>query len=119
MNSFPAPYLQETATWAQQTFEVSVPPGNISYDQLEEILGRRLEYLIGNDLQQFIFLLYRIDVAEKKVKQILAYAAQQGTDPYRPIAALIIERQLQKIASREAFRQDNPPDNLPDDEERW
>ncbi|QJB34691.1 hypothetical protein HF329_26685 [Chitinophaga oryzae] len=115
MNSVPAPYLRETANWAQQTFEVSVPPGNISYAQLEEILGRRLEYLISTDLQQFIFLLYRIDVAEKKVRQILEYAARQGTDPYRPIAALIIERQLQKIASREAFRQDN----LPDDEERW
>ncbi|SKA11887.1 hypothetical protein SAMN04488128_102912 [Chitinophaga eiseniae] len=115
MNSFPVPYLQETANWTQQTFDVSVPPGNISYAQLEEILGRRLEYLISTDLQQFIFLLYRIDVSEKKVRQILAYAARQGTDPYRPIAALIIERQLQKIASREAFRQDD----LPDDEERW
>lgn len=115
MSTFPVPYLQETAAWAQQNFEVSVPPDNISFDHLSEVLGKRLEYLISKDFQQFIFLLYRIDVSEKKVRQILAYAARQGTDPYRPIANLIIERQLQKIASREAFRQDN----LPDDEERW
>ncbi|WP_212001312.1 hypothetical protein [Chitinophaga sp. HK235] len=115
MHPVPAPYLQETVAWAQQTFAVSLPPGNISYEQLEEMLGRRLEYLISNDFQQFIFLLYRIDVAEKKVKLILEAAAATGSDPYRPIAALIIERQLQKIASREAFRQDH----LPDDEERW
>lgn len=115
MTSFPAPLLQETAAWAQQTFAVSVPPGNISYEQLEEILGRRLEYLISNDFQQFIFLLYRIDVAEKKVKLILEEAAATGADPYRPIASLIIERQLQKIQSREAFRKDD----LPNDEERW
>ena len=42
-------------------------------------------------------------------------AAATGTDPYRPIAALIIERQLQKIISRATYRQED----LPDDEERW
>ncbi|CAL1521352.1 hypothetical protein [Chitinophaga sp. MM2321] len=114
MTSFPAQYLQETAVWAQQTFEVRVPL-NVSYELLEEMLAERLELLISKDFHQFIFILYRIDIAEKKVKAILEEAAASGTDPYKPIAALIIERQLQKIASRAALKRDD----LPDDEEKW
>lgn len=114
MTALPAPYLQEAATWTQEHFEISVPV-NVSYELLEEILAKRLEILISENFQQFIFLLYRTDVSEKRVKQILENAVTNTTDPYRSIAALIIERQLQKIASRATYKQDN----LPDDEERW
>ncbi|MBO9729065.1 MAG: hypothetical protein J7623_10565 [Chitinophaga sp.] len=114
MTALPVLYLQEAATWAQDNFEISVPV-NVSYELLEEILAKRLEILISENFQQFIFLLYRTDVSEKRVKQILENAAANATDPYKSIAALIIERQLQKIASRATYKQDN----LPDDEERW
>ena len=114
MTALPAQYLQETAAWTQENFEISVPV-NVSYELLEEILAKRLEILISENFQQFIFLLYRTDVAEKRVKSILEEAAATGADPYKPIAALIIERQLQKITSRATYKQDH----LPDDEERW
>ncbi|MFY0252805.1 hypothetical protein ACDQ55_02505 [Chitinophaga sp. 30R24] len=114
MTSLPAQYLQETATWTQEHFDISVP-ANISYELLEEILAKKLEILISENFQQFIFLLYRTDVAEHKVKGILENAVTSKEDPYRSIAALIIERQLQKIISRANYKQDN----LPDDEERW
>ncbi|WP_160712395.1 hypothetical protein [Chitinophaga solisilvae] len=114
MSSLPAQHLQETAAWTQQTFEVSVPV-NISFEQLQDLLATRLKQLISKDFGQFIYLLYHIDVSEKKVKAILDDAAADGTDPYRPIAALIIERQLQKIATRASFKKNN----LPDDEEKW
>lgn len=114
MTALPVPYLQEAATWAQEHFEISVPV-NVSYELLEEILAKRLEILISDNFQQFIFLLYRTDVSENRVKQILEDAMATGADPYKPIAALIIERQLQKITSRATYKQDH----LPDDEERW
>lgn len=114
MTEPPASYLQETAAWVQEHFEISVPV-NISYGHLEEILAKRLEMLISENFQQFVFLLYRTDISEQRVRQLLENAAATGTDPYRPIAALIMERLLQKIISRAAYRQEN----LPDDEERW
>lgn len=114
MTPLPAQYLRETAAWAQDNFEISVPV-NVSYEQLEEILAGKLQQLISEDFSRFIFLLYRTDVAEKKVKGILEDAATRGEDPYKAIAALIIERQLQKIISRATYKQHD----LPDDEERW
>lgn len=114
MTTLPAKYLRETAVWAQNNLEVSVPE-NSSADQLLEILAEKLEALISKDFQQFVYLLYRIDVSEKRVKQLLNEAALLGTDPYKPIASLIVERQLQKIISRATFKQED----LPNDEERW
>jgi Asp-tRNA(Asn)/Glu-tRNA(Gln) amidotransferase B subunit len=114
MTASPAQHLQETAAWAQEHFEISVPV-NVSFELLEEILAKRLEIMISENFQQFIFLLYRTDISENRVKQILENAAATGADPYRPIASLIIERQLQKITSRATYKQDH----LPDDEERW
>ena len=114
MTALPARYLAETAAWAQEHFEISVPV-NVSYELLEEILAKKLEILISENFQQFIFLLYRTDVSEQRIQQLLENAAATGDDPYRPIAALIIERQLQKIISRATYKQEN----LPDDEERW
>ncbi|GEP92268.1 hypothetical protein SAMN05660909_04279 [Chitinophaga terrae (ex Kim and Jung 2007)] len=114
MTTLPVKYLRETAAWVQDALEVRVPD-NVSTDQLLEILAERLESLISKDFQQFVYLLYRIDVSEKRVKQLLNEAALLGTDPYKPIASLIVERQLQKIISRASFRQED----LPDDEERW
>ncbi|NLR79213.1 hypothetical protein [Chitinophaga eiseniae] len=114
MTTVPAQYLQETALWTQEHFDISVPV-QVSAEQLEEMLAKRLEILISENFQQFIFLLYRVDVSEKQVKEILDMAAATGADPYKPIAALIIARQLQKIISRATYKQEH----LPDDEERW
>ncbi|MCW3462677.1 hypothetical protein [Chitinophaga nivalis] len=114
MAAVPALYLQEAAGWTQQEFSVRVPD-NVSYEQLQELLAQRLATLINQDFGQFVQLLYRIDVAENKVRLILQDAAISGEEPYKAVAALIIDRQLQKIASRAAFKQQD----LPDDEERW
>lgn len=106
--------MQETAEWASRTFELRVP-GAVSYGELQQLLADRLQAIISSDFQQFIYLLYRIDVSEKKVEAIIQEAAAVQTTPYLAIAALIIERQLQKIETRAAFRQ-QPPE---DEEEKW
>ncbi|RAJ75446.1 hypothetical protein CLV59_10960 [Chitinophaga dinghuensis] len=112
--SLPANHLQETAQWANQTFELRISD-QVSYEVLREQLAERLKQIISKDFQQFVFLLYRIDVSEKKVQQIIQDAAKLEIEPYQAIAGLIIERQLQKIASRASFRQQQPDD----DEEKW
>ncbi|HWC54101.1 MAG TPA: hypothetical protein VG676_11000 [Chitinophagaceae bacterium] len=70
--------------------------------------------LIVNDFTKLVQLLYRIDISEKKLKQLLSDNADK--DAGKIIAELIIERQLQKIKSRQQFKS---PGGIIDDSEKW
>lgn len=107
-------YLQETGTWLQENAGIRVPD-SVSINELRQRLAERLEVLVERDFQQFVLLLYQVDVSEKKVKEILA--TESSPDVFTSIAQLIIDRQMEKIRSREMFRQ--PPGSLTDDEEKW
>ncbi|MEJ7589393.1 MAG: hypothetical protein WKI04_17710 [Ferruginibacter sp.] len=78
-------------------------PDEISLDELTIQLSTFINQLIQNDFQRLIILLYRIDVNESKLKQLLQQ--YPGEDAGRIIAGLIIERQLQKIKTRKQFKQ--------------
>ncbi|PUZ26842.1 hypothetical protein GA0116948_102394 [Chitinophaga costaii] len=114
MSALSPVYLGATATWLKQSFELP-PPLELSWENLEALLARKLETLISEDFHQFIFLLYRIDVPEQAVRDILSDGSN-NLNVYTQIAQLIIQRQVQKIITRERFAQ--PPASA-DDEERW
>lgn len=107
-------YLQETGTWLHENAGIRVPD-SVSINELRQRLAERLEVLVERDFQQFVLLLYQVDVSEKKVKEILA--TDSSPEVFLSIAQLIIDRQMEKIKSRERFRQ--PPESLTDDEEKW
>lgn len=86
----------------------------ISLDELQKRLSVVVNKLIQTDFQKLIMLLYRIDVSELKLKQLLKVQPQENAGNI--IAALIIERQLQKIKTRQQFRQQNEHF---DEEEKW
>ena len=87
---------------------------DISADQLADILAEHINDLIDRNFNKLVNLLYRIDVNESKLRQMLN---ENSTDAGKIIARLIIERQLQKIASRESFRNGN--ENSIDEKEKW
>ncbi|MEO6405972.1 MAG: hypothetical protein ABIY51_14620 [Ferruginibacter sp.] len=96
-------------------------PENISQENNEMVLQdlafrQKLEAgingLILNDFDKLVWHLYRIDVSESKLKALLAENTKE--DAAKIIASLIIERQLQKIKSRQEYKQDD--NSL---EERW
>ena len=78
---------------------------DISMEQLHEKLVIFINHLIQNDFQKLVFLLYKIDVDEAKLKRILKENA--GKDTAEIIAQLIIERELQKIETRKLFKGKN------------
>ena len=78
-----------------------------------QILAERINELINSDFQKLVSILYRIDVNETKLKQLLN--ANQATDAGLIIADLLIERQEQKIRSRQEYK---PDENISDDE-KW
>lgn len=93
--------------------------GNITFDEAlvlqcrdEEQLKTRLlldqftgyiRRLILNDFEKLVNLLYRIDVDENKLRQLLNDNANE--DSAKTIAALIINRQIEKIKLKKTMRQ--------------
>lgn len=85
-----------------------------SYDEIRTQLSEQVNYLIQSDFQRLVVLLYRIDISETKLKTLLKENPDQ--DAGNIIAELIIERQLQKIKSRQQFSQ---RDKNIDENEKW
>ncbi|MBC7933915.1 MAG: hypothetical protein H7Y86_00955 [Rhizobacter sp.] len=76
-------------------------------------LSAYINQLIINHFDELITLLYRLDINEKKLKDLLQQHASK--DAAGIIASLIIERQEQKIKTRELFK---TAADIPE-EEKW
>lgn len=86
-------------------------PDTLSKENLLQTLSEYINFLIQKDFQKLVSILYRIDVSENKLKQVLENSNEEAG---KIIATLIIERQEQKIKSRQQFSQ---RDNTSFDEE--
>jgi hypothetical protein len=96
-----------------QSLEINLPV-SISIDELRQKLTAYVNNLINHDFEKLVYYLYRIDVNETKMRQLLAQ--KEGENAAGLITDLIIERQMQKIKSRRDFRQ---RDNDINEEDRW
>ena len=98
--------------------EVSMELGIILNEQDpsfgKQILAEKINELITNDFQKLVLILYRMDVSEIKLKQFLT--ENTGTNAAVIIADLMIERQAEKIRSREQFSKRD--ENISDDD-KW
>ena len=79
-----------------------LPEGETPYAALLKKLTEEIQHLIDFDLNKLWSILYRIDVAEKNVKEVIA--TTPFTEHAHRIAELIIARQLQKIESRKKYK---------------
>lgn len=89
-------------------------PERISAAELHSRLAVYINGLILHHFEQLVSLLYRIDVSEAKIKQLLSNQTNENAGNI--IATLIIERQLEKIKSRHQYRQ---PGTDVDGVEKW
>ena len=96
----------------QKDMDLEIPAA-ISLDEIRAILIQHLTHLIDHHFERLVFLLYRVDVDETKMRAVLEQ--QQGKDAAGLIADLILERQLQKIESRK----NTGFSNKTSDEEKW
>jgi hypothetical protein len=95
-----------------QSLEIGLPD-TVSHEELKQQLATHINHLINYDFEKLVYYLYRIDVDENRMKALLE--AEEGENAAGLIADLIIERQLQKIKSRQQTKNDGP---IPDDE-KW
>lgn len=80
----------------------------------KQVLVDKINELVNTQFQKLVAILYRMDVNETKLKQLLS--DNPGTDAGLIIADLMIERQKEKIRSRQQFSK--PDENIGDDE-KW
>ena len=78
-----------------------------------QLLADKINDLILHDFNKLISALYRADISEKKLNSLLA--ENKNEDAGKLIALLFIERQSEKIRSRQEHRRDN---NIKE-EDRW
>jgi hypothetical protein len=88
-------------------------PEEASMDRLRGLLAVYINDLIEKNFQQLVNILYRLDVSEEKLKQMLQ---SKYEDAGLIITDLIIERQNQKLESRKRFQQQQKDI---DEAEKW
>ncbi len=91
---------------------LSIPKNN--YSAQLEALEEEINRLLLQDFDKLIAILYRVDVNEQKLKLLLK--ERPGEDAAKLISSLLIERQEQKIKSRDQF---NSSQTGIDDNDRW
>ncbi len=82
-------------------------------DEFSRQVAVIINYLILNDMNRLLFILYKVDVAEEKVLKIIQ--ENPIPDAAQLIAEALISRQLQKIQSRNNM---GASPDIPEDE-KW
>ena len=85
-----------------------------SWKEQLKMLEEEINRLLIHDFDRLVAILYRVDVSEQKLKHLLQ--ENPDADAACIIAALLIERQQQKIESRKLF---SKPQDDTDENERW
>ena len=83
-------------------FEIEGADPGISEGELLDILTSQVEYLMDRRLDYLLSLLYRLDILEPKIKAVLYN--QEIIAPARGLAQLILERQKERVATREKYK---------------
>ena len=102
--------LKETALALGNHFGLENHPEELTdekqmHDTLKKMLSKRIEEMIDHEFDRFVNLLYRMDVNEAKVKEALA--EKPFSKGVEKVADMIIQRQLQKIATRKTYSSSN------------
>jgi hypothetical protein len=84
------------------------------FDQQIDELAFAINNLLTANFDRLISILYRMDVSEVKLRQLLS--DHPAEDAGKLIANLMVERQVQKIRSRQQFKK---TDTDIDENEKW
>ena len=87
-------------------------PEKRSMEELKLLLSGYLDHLISNNPDKLVSILSRVDVSEKMLK---ANLQNQKENASSVMAQMIIDRQLEKIKTRERFKSN---DDIPENE-KW
>ena len=93
--------LSTALALANKDFNLDIPQDQVTtVDEFHLLLTKVIAHLLDNDFERLLNGLYRIDVSEVKVQMALTL----GKNSAEEIASLIIERELQKVATRQRYK---------------
>jgi hypothetical protein len=87
-------------------------PEKRSLEELKVFLSGYIDHLISNNPDKLVSILSRVDVSEKELKANLQNKEENASSI---MAQMIIERQMEKIKTRERYRSN---DDISEDE-KW
>ncbi len=93
-----------------QNFELETLP-YLTREALQEALSGKIAYMLEYQTEELFSRLYRLDIFEEKIKAVM----NKGGNIADNIAALIIDRQIEK----EISKKQNPSSAPEDDELAW
>jgi hypothetical protein len=105
--------MTDLVTSLNESLQLNLP-AQAGKEDLVRMLSAHVNGLLDSDFEKLVSLLYRLDISEKKLRECLALNA--GRDAAPLIAQLVIERQEQKIKSRQQYTR---RDQSIDEEEAW
>lgn len=88
-----------------------------AYDSLLEKVTWVITYLIEKDFEKLLWLLYKVDVSEKKIRDTLDGIVEG--DVAEILAKMVIERECQKAKTRLEYRNHKRTKEDDLDPERW
>ncbi len=89
-------------------FELVAPEEELTEEQFFDFLSEHIAYLIEHKLEYLMSLMYRLDINEAKVHFALSPMAPEPANI--GIARLVLERQRQRVATKQYYRQVQPDD---------
>jgi len=94
--------LQQTSDLLRGPFELESAPPPVSEAELLMVLTARISEMLERQPEYLMSLLYRLDVLEPKINEVLHPAAPEM--PALGLARLVLERQQQRIFTKKTVK---------------
>ncbi|MEL6636419.1 MAG: hypothetical protein AAFW73_22315 [Bacteroidota bacterium] len=99
---------QQTSALIARDFGLDLGGEPLTEEQLFDLVADQVAYLLEHRMETLFSLLYRLDVAESRIRSALAPDAPAAAN--LAIARLIIDRQRQRILTKQQYRQEKLDD---------
>lgn len=103
---FPEQVPEDNLLPLLRRFEVEeASEGHYTEDQVLEMLSRRIAWLMEHRMEFLFSQLYRMDIDERQVRQVLD-PAHSNEDPAIGLARLVMRRQMERLRTKKDIRVD-------------
>ena len=97
--------INASSALIRNAFDISDPDWENPVQSRMELIEKLipiLNHLLNQDMEKLLLVLYRIDVNESRVKEVLSQ--EEPGKISRSLAELIVDRQLEKVEFRKRYR---------------
>lgn len=100
--------IQQTSQLIARDLGLELGEEPITEQELFDLVANEVAYMLEHRLETLFSLLYRLDVSEEQTRKALSPESEESPNIY--IARLIIERQKQRIFTKQHYKQPKSDD---------